>query len=241
MGRIIDFSGKKNIIILSIHYFILYMKIHIITIFPESFESYFSSSIIKRARDDNFLEIHFYKLNDFSVVPTGRVDDKAYGMHGQVLSPEPLSQAIEHIFSQVGKRLKIVYMSPSWDLLTQEKSEWYLSLLGEEYIIICGHYEGIDQRIIDIYVDYKVSIWEYVLTSWELASMVFIDSLVRQIPGVLWNRQSYLEESFSLKLNRQKEYPVYTKPQEFMWKRVPDVLVNGNHGAIEVWKQEHLS
>lgn len=217
------------------------MKIHIITIFPESFESYFSSSIMKRAREDNFLQIQFYKLNDFSHLPTGRVDDKAYGMHGQVLSPEPLSRVLESIFSQVGKRLKVVYMSPSWDLLTQEKTEKYTEKLGEEYIIICGHYEWIDQRIIDIYVDYKISIWEYVLTSWELASMVFIDSIIRQIPGVLWNQESYLEESFSLKLNRQKEYPVYTKPQEFMGKKVPDVLVSGNHKAIEKWKQDHLS
>lgn len=217
------------------------MKIHIITIFPESFESYFSSSIMKRAREDNFLQIQFYKLNHFSHLPTGRVDDKAYGMHGQVLSPEPLSRVLESIFSQVGKRLKVVYMSPSWDLLTQEKTERYAEKLGEEYIIICGHYEWIDQRIIDIYVDYKISIWEYVLTSGELASMVFIDSIVRQIPGVLWNQESYLEESFSLKLNRQKEYPVYTKPQEFMGKKVPDILVSGNHKAIEKWKQDHLS
>lgn len=231
----------KIIISHIIIYRYIYMKIHIITIFPESFDSYFSSSIIKRAIEDSFFEAVFYKLNDFSVVPTGRVDDKAYGMHGQVLSPEPLSKAIENIFTRVWKRLKVVYTSPSWDLLTQEKTEYYMEHLGEEFIIICGHYEGIDQRIIDIYVDYKISIWEYVLTSGELASMVFIDSLVRQIPGVLWNKQSYLEESFSLKLNRQKEYPVYTKPQEFMWKKVPDILMSGNHKEIEKWKQTNLS
>ncbi len=217
------------------------MKIHIITIFPESFESYFSSSIMKRAKEDWYLEIMFYKLNNFSQVPTGRVDDKAYGMHGQVLSPEPLSKAIESIFSTIGKKIKVIYMSPSWEILTQEKTEKYMSLLEDEFIIICGHYEGIDQRIIDIYVDYKISIWEYVLTSWEIASMVFIDSLVRQIPWVLGNEESYLEESFSLKLNRQKEYPVYTKPQEFMWKRVPDVLVSGNHKKIDEWKKNNIS
>lgn len=217
------------------------MKIHIITIFPESFDSYFSSSIIKRAREDGFLEVFFYKLNDFSLLPTGRVDDKAYGMHGQVLSPEPLSKAIEHIFSQIWKKIKVVYFSPSWELLTQEKTEAYLSLLEDEYIVICWHYEWIDQRIIDEYVDYKVSIWEYVLTSGEIASMVFIDALVRQIPWVLGNADSYLEDSFSLKLNRQKEYPVYTKPQEFKWKRVPDVLLSGNHKKIDDWKKNNIS
>lgn len=217
------------------------MKIHIITIFPESFESYFSSSIMKRAKEHWYLEIMFYKLNNFSQVPTGRVDDKAYGMHGQVLSPEPLSKAIESIFSTIGKKIKVIYMSPSWEILTQEKTEKYMSLLEDEFIIICGHYEGIDQRIIDIYVDYKISIWEYVLTSGELTSMVFIDSLVRQIPWVLWNQDSYLEESFSQKLNRQKEYPVYTKPQEFMGKKVPEVLLSGNHKEIKKWKLKNLS
>lgn len=88
------------------------MKIHIITIFPESFDSYFSSSILKRALQDGFLEVEYYKLNDFSLLPTGRVDDKAYGMHGQVLSPEPLSKAIEHIFQKIGKKLLVVYFSP---------------------------------------------------------------------------------------------------------------------------------
>lgn len=216
------------------------MKIHIITIFPESFSSYFSSSIMKRAIEDGFLELNFYKLNDFSISKTKRVDDKAYWMHGQVLSPEPLSRAIEHIFKQIWKKIKVVYLTPSWELLNQEKSEKFLSLLDWEFIIICGHYEWIDQRIIDLYVDYCVSIWEYVLSSWELASMVFIDTLVRQIPGVLWNSESFLEDSFSLKLNRQKEYPVYTKPEDFMWKKVPEVLLSWNHKEIEKWKQKNL-
>lgn len=216
------------------------MKIHIITIFPESFSSYFSSSIMKRAIEDGFLELNFYKLNDFSTSKTKRVDDKAYWMHGQVLSPEPLSKAIETIFTKVWKKIKVVYLTPSWDLLNQEKSEKFMSLLEDEFIIICGHYEWIDERIIELYVDFKISIWEYVLSSWELASMVFIDTLVRQIPWVLWNEESFLEDSFSLKLNRQKEYPVYTKPQDFKWKKVPDVLLSWNHKEIEKWKKEKL-
>ncbi len=217
------------------------MKIHIITIFPESFSSYFWSSIIKKSIDSNFLELKYYKLNDFSNDNFKRVDSKAYGMHWQVISPEPLSKAIEYVFWQIWNKVKVVYMSPSWDLLSQKKLEDYLDLLWEEFIIICGHYEWIDQRIIDLYVDYSISIWEYVLTSWELAAQVFVDSIVRLIPWVLWNRLSFEEDSFSEKFNRQKEYPVYTKPEIFMWKRVPDILLSGNHKKIEEWKLKNLT
>lgn len=217
------------------------MKIHIITIFPESFESYFSSSILKRAIENEKITIYFYKLNDFSIDNFKRVDWKAYGMHWQVLSPEPLSKAIEFIFSKIETKVPVIYMSPSWDLLNQEKLENYYEKLWEEFIIICWHYEWIDQRIIDLYVDYTISIWEYVLTSWELAACVFVDSLSRNISWVLWNNLSLEEESFSKKFDRQKEYPVYTRPEVFMWKKVPDILLSGNHKKIEEWKLKNLT
>ncbi len=216
------------------------MKIHIITIFPESFTSYFSSSIMKNATQKKLLEIEFYKLNDFSALKTKRVDDKSFWMHWQIISSEPLSKAINHIWESIWKKLKIVYMSPSGELLNQEKTEKFLSLLPNEFIIICGHYEWIDKRIIDKYVDYEVSIWEYVISSGELSAMVFIDALVRQIPWVLWNNESFLEDSFSQKLNRQKEYPQYTKPRIFEWMEVPEILLSGNHGEIAKWKQNNL-
>jgi len=217
------------------------MKIHIISIFPESFESYFGSSIIKKAIDNHLFEPIFYKLNDFSDKNFWHVDDKAYGMHGQVISPEPLSKAIEYIFKNIWKKLPVIYMTPSWDILTQQKIEEYYNEFTWDFIIICGHYEWIDQRIIDIYVTHQISIWEYVISSGELSSMVFIDSLVRHIPWVLWNEQSLKEESFSEILHRQKEYPVYTRPQEFMWKKVPDVLISGNHAEIKKWKYDNIS
>lgn len=217
------------------------MKIHIITIFPESFSSYFWSSIIKKAIDSNLVEFKYYKLNDFSSDNFKRVDSKAYWMHWQVISPEPLSKAIEYVFWVIWKNVKVIYMSPGWDLLTQQKVENYFEELWEEFIIICGHYEWIDQRIIDLYVDYCISIWEYVLTSWELAAQVFVDSIVRFIPWVLWNNTSLEEDSFSKKFNRQKEYPVYTKPDIFMWKKVPEVLLSGNHKKIEEWKLKNLT
>lgn len=216
------------------------MKIHIITIFPESFYSYFSSSIIWNALEKKLFEVEFYKLNDFSDKKTKRVDEKAFWMHGQVICPEPLSKAIEHIFEKIWKKIKVVYLSPRWDLLNQEKVEKYFENLWEEFIIICGHYEWIDERIIDLYVDYEVSIWEYVISSWELSAMVFIDSLVRHIPKVLWNIESLEEDSFSKKLNRQKEYPAYTKPRVFKGKEVPEVLFSWNHKEIEKWKKNNL-
>jgi len=215
------------------------MKVHIITIFPESFDSYFSSSIIKKAIKNNYFKPIFYKLNDFSKLPTKRVDDKAYWMHGQVISPKPLSDCIESIFLNVWKKIPVIYLSPSGDLLNQEKVELFKEILWE-FIIICGHYEGIDKRIIDIYVDYEISIWEYVLSSWELSSMVFLDAIIRTIPWVLGNDQSFLEDSFSKKLNRQKEYPVYTRPKVFMWLEVPSVLTSWNHKEIDKWKKNNL-
>jgi len=216
------------------------MKVHIITIFPESFESYFSSSIIWRAKDKGLFDIELYKLNDFSSDKFKRVDEKAYWMHGQVLSPEPLEKAIEFIVDKIWTKVPVIYMSPSWDLLTQEKVENYYEKLKWEFIIICGHYEWIDQRIIDMYVDYSISIWEYVLSSWELSASVFLDSLIRHIPGVLWNIDSLEEDSFSKNFNRQKEYPVYTRPEDFKWKKVPWVLLSWNHKDIDLWKKDNL-
>lgn len=215
------------------------MKFHIITIFPESFESFLSSSIIGRAKEKWLFEICFYKLNDFSTKNFKQVDDKAFGMHGQVLSPEPLAKAIEHIFKKLWKKIPVICMSPSGEILKQETVE-KLSEDISEYIIICGHYEGIDERIIELFVDYKISIGEYVLSGGELAAQVLVDALVRHIPDVLGNPQSLEEESFSVKLDRQKEYPVYTRPAEFRWLNVPDVLTSWNHAAIEQWKLDNL-
>jgi tRNA (guanine37-N1)-methyltransferase len=215
------------------------MKFHIITIFPEAFSSFLETSIIGRAKEKWLFAIELYKLNNFSSRKFGQVDDKAYGMHGQVLSPEPVSKAIEHIFDTLWKKVPVIYMTPSWNLLNQEWVE-NLSQNIQECVIICGHYEGIDQRIIELYVDLQISIGEYILSGWEIASQVLIDALVRHIPEVLWNPESLQEESFSTKLNRQKEYPVYTRPASFKGLEVPQVLRNGNHVHIETWKHNNL-
>lgn len=214
------------------------MKFHIITIFPEAFTSFLETSIIWKAKGKWLLQVELYKLNEFAKDTSGHVDDKAFGMHGQVLSTIPLSRAIEHIFDIAGK-IPVIFMSPSGSLLEQELCE-KLSEEINECIIICGHYEWIDQRIIDMFVDYQISIWEYILTGWEIASQVLIDSLIRLKPDVLGNSISHEEESFSKKLDRQKEYPVYTRPQDFRGHKVPDILISGDHKKIDIWKKDNL-
>lgn len=217
------------------------MRIHIITIFPESFNSFFETSIIWNAVKKGLFEFELYKLNDFSELKTKRVDDKAYWWHWQVISPEPLWKAINFIFDKVWKTIPVIYMCPKWDLLTQKLVEgFYYNLKEKDFIIICGHYEWIDQRIIDEFVDYNVSIWEYILTSWELSSQVFIDSLIRHIPWVLWNEKCLEEDSFSKHFSRLKEYPVYTRPENYNSKKVPEVLLSWNHNEIALWKKNNL-
>lgn len=240
------------------------MNFHIITIFPEAFDSFTKTSIVWNSIKNNLFNIEFYKLSDFSTKNFKHVDDKAYWMHWQVISPEPLSKAIDFIRSKILKagypqgaplqshvgftpceypgkiQIPIIYMSPSWNLLNQEKVENYYSDFKDmDIIIICWHYEWIDERIIEKYVTHQISIWEYVLTSWEIAATVFIDSLVRHIPNVLWNPQSLEEDSFSKFFDRQKEHPVYTRPKIFEEMEVPRILTSWNHIEIEKWKQNN--
>ena len=158
-----------------------------------------------------------------------------------MIEAEVLAKAIEYIFKKVGKKIPVIYMTPGWSLLNQEKVEFFYENLEKDCLIICWHYEWIDERIIELFVDYKVSIWEYVLSSWELSASVFIDSFVRNIPWVLWNELSLEEESFSKKFDRKKEHPVYTRPKIFRWLSVPEVLFSGNHLEIEKWKKNNLS
>jgi tRNA (guanine37-N1)-methyltransferase len=148
--------------------------------------------------------------------------------------------AIENIFEKLWKKIPVVYLSPRWELLKQELLEEKMSLLWQEFIIICGHYEWIDERIIELYVDHHISIWKYVISSWELASMVFTDAIIRLQEWVLWSSISHEEDSFSAKLSRQKEYPVYTRPENYKWLSVPSVLLSWNHKKIEEWKGQNL-
>lgn len=215
------------------------MKIHILTIFPDSFNSYINSSILKIAQEKSFFEPIFYNICDFSKKNTRRVDDRPYsGWAGTLISVEPLFDAINFIEKKEWKELKKIFLSPDWEKLSQKLSQKFADE-NLDLLIICWHYEWVDARIFELFDIQKISIGDYVLTSWELAAMVFIDSIVRLIPWVL-SSESLEEESFSQKLEWKKEYPQYTRPEEFMWLRVPEELLSGNPKIIEKWKRENL-
>lgn len=213
------------------------MEVHIITLFPESIDGYLQSSIMKQAQQKGLFRYFLHNLADWTIKNTRRVDDRPYGWWaGTILTIEPLTKCIRDILQEYWE-MPIFYMSPKWDILNQKKLQKLSK--NEKIIIICGHYEWIDARIFDIFPITEVSIWHYVLSSGEIAAMVFIDGMVRLIDGVL-SKDSLEEESFSDKLWWKKEYPQYSRPPIFEWLEVPEVLRSGNHKNIEQWKQEHL-
>lgn len=216
------------------------MHFHIITLFPEALKPYLSTSIMGRAQEGGFVHFHLYNLADYSVKNTRRSDSRPYGgFPGTILAPEPLYNLITKIEAKEGKRIHKVFLTPRGRMLTQEILEDFSVQEDRDIIIICGHYEGIDQRIIDLFEVEEISIGEFVLSSGELSSLVFIDGVVRLIPGVI-SPESLAEESYSPGLGRKKEYPHYTRPEVFQGLRVPEELVSGNHKKIEEWKRRQL-
>ncbi|PKL36333.1 tRNA (guanosine(37)-N1)-methyltransferase TrmD [Candidatus Peregrinibacteria bacterium HGW-Peregrinibacteria-1] len=213
------------------------MRFDIATILPDAFTSYLNESIIKRAIDNKLIEVYIHDIRSFSENKHHKVDDIPFGGGaGMVMTPQPLYDCLTHI-----KTLNpgpVVYMTPQGRKFTQSKAE-KLSLKSG-LILLCGRYEGIDNRIRETLIDSELSIGDYVLTGGELAAMVILDSVARLIPNVLGKEESHLEDSFSKKLDRKKEYPHYTRPAEFKGKKVPEVLLSGNHKAIADWRKNHL-
>ena len=205
------------------------MKFDILTLFPEMFEA-LSKSIIGKAQEKALIEINLINIRDFSKNKHKKVDDTPYGGGaGMVINPTVVYDAYSSIED---KNAKVIYMSPQGKVLNQEKVK---DLSKEKHLIIlCGHYEGIDQRVLDEIVDEEISIGDYVLTGGEIPAMVLIDSVSRYVDGVITN-DSTLEESFSEGL---LEYPQYTRPETFNNKKVPDVLISGNHQNIRKWRRE---
>lgn len=205
------------------------MKFDVLTLFPEMFNS-LKESIIGRAVENNLIEINLTNIRDFSKDKHKKVDDTPYGGGaGMVIRPDVVYDAYTSLKDE---NAKVIYMSPKGTVLNQEKVK---SLAKENHLIIlCGHYEGIDQRVLDEIVDEEISIGDYVLTGGEIPAMVLIDSVSRYVEGVL-NEESTSEESFSKGL---LEYPQYTRPEEFRGKRVPDVLISGHHENIRNWRKE---
>lgn len=219
------------------------MRIDILTLFPGMFEGPLTESIIMRARSAGLLDIHFHDLRQYGIGNYKQIDDKPYGGGaGMLMRPEPLVDAIDKI-TELGSTGRVkkphrIYFSPRGRKLRQAKAE---SVAKKKWLIlVCGHYEGIDQRVIDGWIDEEISIGDYVLTGGELPAMVLIDAVARHIPGVLGHDESASEESFSPKLDRKKEYPHYTRPEVFREMNVPDVLLSGNHAEIEKWRRENL-
>ena len=205
------------------------MKFDVLTLFPEMFSS-LEESIIGKAREKGLIEINLINIRDFSKDKHKKVDDTPYGGGaGMVMMPDVVYDAYSSIQD---KNAKVIYMSPQGKVLNQEKVQ---ELSKEEsLILLCGHYEGIDQRVLDEIVDEEISIGNYVLTGGELPAMVLIDAVSRYVKGVL-NEESTQEESFS---NNRLEYPQYTRPEVFRGKRVPEVLLSGHHGNIKKWRDE---
>ncbi len=211
------------------------MKISVITLFPEMFDKVFNQSMLWKAQDRNLVEFELIDLRPFGLGPRHQVDDTPYGGgDGMLLKPEPIFAAVEDAKTR-NPDAKVVLMTPKGRIWDQPRAE-ELAKSGENFIFICPHYEGYDERILTL-VDYQVSIGKFILTGGELPAMTVIDSIVRLIPGVLGGETSAEIESFSDGDNY--EYPQYTRPAEFRGMKVPEVLLNGNHGEIAKWRAEN--
>lgn len=225
------------------------MRIDILTLHPAMFEGPLTQSILGRARDAGAIDIHTHYLHDWGLGNHKQVDDTPYGGGaGMVMRVDVVVPAIEAVMQEgsngseglKGKKPHRIYLSARGETLKQEKVE-KIAAEHDWLLLLCGHYEGIDQRIVEGgWIDEEISIGDYVLTGGELPAMVLVDAVARHIPGVLGKEESAHEESFSPVLDRKKEYPHYTRPEDFNGLKVPDVLLSGHHAEIEKWRRSQL-
>ncbi len=210
------------------------MRIDIATLFPEMCKAVLGESIIGRARKSGAIDVYCHQIREYTLDKHRRVDDIPYGGGmGMVMQCEPIYNCYKAICEQIGKKPHTIYMSPKGSVLTQKKT---IELSKKENIlIICGHYEGVDQRIIDKIVDEEISVGDYVLTGGELPAMVLTDAVARMCNGVLSNEECFTEESIYSGL---LEYPHYTRPETWEGESVPSVLLSGHHKNINSWRQE---
>lgn len=216
-------------------------KFDIVTLFPEIVKPYLKESILKIAIKNKAIQVNFWNPRDYTKNKHNKVDDTQYGGGaGMVLSPQPMYDCIQAAKKQNSG--SVVFMTPSGTQFNQRKAEKFANSKNQNgLIIVCGRYEGLDQRIIDLCVDYEISIGEYVLSGGELPALVVTEAITRLLPDVLGNAESHENDSFSVKLKRKKKYPVYTKPEVFMGLAIPDVLKSGHHKNIEQWRQNNLN
>ncbi len=209
------------------------MRIDVITLFPEMFAA-LEASIPGRAQKSGGLELRTHQLREHAINKHGQVDDSPYGGEaGMVLRPEPLKSALGKVFGELGPvKPHVVLMSAQGRILTQERLQELAET--ENLLIICGHYKGVDQRFCDAYVDEEISIGDYVVSGGELPAMVLIDAVARLLPGVLHDSDSAETDSFQRP--GRLGWPVYTRPQEFEGRSVPEVLISGHHENIRAWR-----
>lgn len=210
------------------------MNFYVMTLFPDMITNGLNTSITGRAIEKGLLSVEAVDIRDFSTNKHMKVDDYPYGGGaGMVMQAPPVCAAFDSIVQRAGHRPRVVYMTPQGHTFTQKMAHEFAK--EDDLVILCGHYEGIDERALEAIVTDYVSIGDYVLTGGELPAMVVIDTISRLVPGVLNNSESAETESFE---NGLLEYPQYTRPVEFNGKRVPDVLLSGHHGKVEEWRHQ---
>ena len=210
------------------------MNFHVLTLFPEMIEQGMNTSIIGRAIAGGYLSVDAINIRDFAGNKYGQIDDYPYGGGaGMVIQPEPVYKSYQSVVEKIGYQPRVVYLTPQGKVFNQKMAKEFS--LEKDLVFLCGHYEGIDERVLEMIVTDNVSIGDYVLTGGELPSMVMIDAISRLVPGVLNNNVSAEFESFHDNL---LEYPQYTRPATFMDKEVPPILLSGNHPKVEKWRRE---
>lgn len=210
------------------------MNFYVLTLFPQMIENGCGESILKRAQDKDLLHIEAINIRDYSQNKHNRVDDYPYGGGaGMVMQPMPVYEAWKALTDRIGKKPRVVFMTPQGRVFNQKIAEELAA--EEDLIFLCGHYEGIDERVLELIVTDEMSAGDFVLTGGELPAMMMIDCISRLVPGVLNNDMSAEDESFSGNL---LEYPQYTRPEVFMGKKVPDVLLSGHHGNVDKWRRQ---
>lgn len=210
------------------------MRIDILTLFPEMCESVLGESIIGRARKEGLVEINCRQIRDYSTDKHKRVDDTPYGGGmGMVMQVQPVYECYMSLCGELGKKPHLVFMSPQGKTLTQQRVRELAEI--DNLAILCGHYEGIDERVIEEIVDEEISVGDYVLTGGELPALILADSISRMLPGVLADTVSFTDESH---YNSLLEYPQYTRPYEWHGRAVPDILLSGHHANIEKYRRE---
>ncbi|MBQ7794486.1 MAG: tRNA (guanosine(37)-N1)-methyltransferase TrmD [Clostridia bacterium] len=210
------------------------MKFDVLTLFPGMFEAVLGDSIIARAEKAGILDMNFLQIRDFSTNKHRKTDDYPYsGGGGMLMTPQPIYDAYQSVAAGLSYKPHTIYMSPQGAVFNQQKA---IELSKKEHIVIlCGHYEGVDQRVLDMIVDEEISIGDFVLTGGEIPAMAVIDAVARMLPGVLSGEANYTNESHYSGL---LEYPQYTRPEEFMGIGIPEVLLSGHHKNIEEWKRQ---